>query len=152
MSASLLEQTTARSRPPGIRVLAFTCFLVGAYLLADGILAGVGAVSLASGRYFLGEYVNLGPAIYFIAAAAMALVGAGLLRGWRLFRRLAIIVAALLTATSLLPVSAAVTYFQIAPLALHGVKIVLAIMAIRYLLQPEAVDFFSGKSDRQSTG
>lgn len=148
MSTSLLEQASPRKRPTGIRILSTVCFLLAAYLLASGILVVPGTISLANGRYLLGEYVNLGPAIYFIAMAGMALVGIGLLRGWRLMRRVGIILAALFMATSLLPISAAVTYFQIAPLILHGVKIVLAIMAIRYLLQPEVVEFFSAKAGR----
>jgi hypothetical protein len=58
----------------------------------------------------------------------------------------------MLIATSLLPVSAAVTYFQIAPLLLHGIKVVLAIIAIRYLLQPDVVAFFTAKGEPRSTG
>jgi hypothetical protein len=152
MSATLLEDAPPRLRPSGIRILAIISFLLAGYLFLSGILVTIGAISLASGRYLLGEYVNLGPLIYFLAAVAMALLGIGLDRGWRLFRRLGIIIAALFMATSLLPVSAAVTYFQIVPLMLHGVKIILAIMAIRYLLQPEVVDFFSAKGVPRSTG
>ena len=151
MSATLLEPTPPRLRPSGIRILSVISFLIGAYFLVSAALVAIGAVSLASGRYFLGEYVNLGPAIYFIAAAVMTLLGVGLYRGWRLFRRLGIIVAALFMATSLLPISAAVTYFQIAPLVVHGVKIILAIMAIRYLLRSDVVEFFSAKGVPQST-
>jgi len=77
--------------------------------------------------------------------------GIGLHRGWRFFRRLAIVVAALLMATSLLPISAAVAYFQIVPLIIHGIKIILAVMAIRYLLQPAVVEFFSAKAVPRST-
>ncbi len=122
--------------------------MVAAYLFGSAILVIIGAISLANGRYLLGEYVNLGPAIYFLTSGLTVLLGIGLERGWKLFRRLAIIVAALFMATSLLPISAAVSYFQILPLVLHGVKIVLAIMAIRYLLQPEVVDFFSATGAR----
>ena len=135
MSAELLTDTCAVARPIGIRILSGASFLIAAYLFGSGILILLGAIPLASGRYFLGEYVNWGPALYFLVATGFAVLGVGLMRGWRSMRRLAIIAAALLVATSLLPISAAVTYFQIAPLVLHGVKIVLAIMAIRYLLQ-----------------
>jgi hypothetical protein len=148
MSADLLTDTSVIARPAGIRILGGASFVIAAYLFGAGILVMLGTIPLASGRYFLGEYVNWGPALYFIAPAAFALLGFGLIRGWRPMRRLGIIAAALLMATSLLPISAAVTYFQIAPLVLHGIKIVLAIMAIRYLLQPEVVDFFSAKAAR----
>lgn len=151
MTASLLQEPAPRTRPSGIRVLAIICFLLAAYLLGSGVLVLLAAIPLASGRYLLGDYVTMGPAIYFAAAVAFLLLGFGLLRGWRLFRRLAIVAAALLMATSLIPVSAAVTYFQIVPLILHGLKIILAIMAIRYLLQPEVVEFFNARSVPRST-
>lgn len=148
MSAALLTDTSSIARPFGIRILSGASFLIAAYLFGAGILVMLGAIPLASGRYFLGEYVNWGPALYFLVAAGFVVLGVGLIRAWRPMRRVGIIAAALLMATSLLPISAAVTYFQIAPLVLHGVKIVLAIMAIRYLLQPEVVDFFSAKAAR----
>jgi hypothetical protein len=34
---------------------------------------------------------------------------------------------------------------------IHGTKIIAAIIAIRYLLQPEVVDYFSAKSVRSAT-
>jgi sulfite exporter TauE/SafE len=89
--------------------------------------------------------VNWGPALYLVVGVALALLGTALNRGWRLARRTAIIGAAMLIATSLLPVSAAFTYFQIVPLILHGIKLVLAIMAIQYLLRPEVVEFFNAR-------
>lgn len=143
MATSLLNDPSPRVRPSGIRILAVVCFVLAAYLLASGILVTAGAVSLASGRYLLGDYATMGPVLYFGAAVVFGLLGFGLLKGWRFSRRAAIIVVALSMATSLLPVSAAVTYFQIGPLILHGAKIILAIMAIRYLLQAEVVEWFS---------
>jgi len=148
MSSTLLADPAPRTRPEGIRILAVICFLLAAYLLISAVLVLAGTLALASGRYLLGDFVTMGPLIYFAAGAVLALLGFGLLRGWRITRRLAIVVAALLMATSLLPVSAAVSYFQIVPLVVHGVKIVLTIMAIRYLLQPEVVEFFSAKGAR----
>lgn len=105
-----------------------------------------GVVPLASGRYLLGEYAIWGPVVYWLVAAVFVVVGVGLLRRWKVGRRLAIIAAALLMATSLLPISAAVAYFQILPLAIHGAKIILAVIAIRYLLQAEVVEWFSAAS------
>ena len=143
MAASLLDDPSPRVRPSGIRILAVVCFVLTVYLLVSGILVTAGAISFASGRYLLGDYATMGPVLYFAAAIVFALLGFGLLKGWRFSRRGAIVVAALLMATSLLPVSAAVTYFQIGPLILHGAKIILAIMAIRYLLLGEVVEWFS---------
>lgn len=151
MAAILFDNSSSHLRPSGIRILAIVCFLLAAYLFGSGVLVSIGSIPLASGRYLLGDYVTMGPVLYFAVAAASIVLGVGLLRGWRVIRRLAIIAAALLMATSILPISAAVTYFQIGPFLLHGAKIILAIMAIRYLLQPEVVEFFSAKGVRRST-
>jgi hypothetical protein len=146
-----VSEQNLRIRPQGIRILSGVCFLLAAYLFASGVLVAGGAISLSSGRYLLGEYVNWGPVLYLVVGVALALLGIALDRGWRVARRTAIIGAAMLIATSLLPVSAAFTYFRLMPLILHGIKVVLAIMAIRYLLQPEVVEFFSAKGAPQST-
>lgn len=138
-----LADTAPQARPEGIRILAVICFLIAGFLAVSGALVVAGTIPLASGRYLLGEYAIWGPALYWLVAAVLVILGFGLLRGWRLMRRLAIVVAALMIATSALPISAAVAYFQIAPLVVHGVKIILAVMAIRYLLQPEVVEWFS---------
>lgn len=150
-TAMAIGEQPIRIRPLGIRILAVVCFLLAAYLFASGVLVAGGAISLASGRYLLGEYVNWGPVLYFVVGVALALLGTALDRGWRVARRTAIIGAAMLIATSLLPVSAAFTPFQIVPLVLHGIKVVLAIMAIQYLLRQEVVEFFSARGVPQST-
>jgi len=150
MAAMLLDEPSPVARPNGIRILSATCFVLAVYLLVSGGLVAVGAMSLASGRYLLGDYATMGPVLYFGVAVVLAVLGIGLYKGWRIMRRLAIIVAALLMATSLLPVSAAVTYFQIGPLIFHGAKIILAVMAIRYLLQTEVVEWFSAGVPRST--
>ena len=137
-----LADTAPPARPGGIRILGVICFILAVYLALAGGLVSIGTLPLASGRYVLGEYAVWGPAIYWLVAAVFALVGVGLLRRWKLARRLAIVAAALMMATSVLPISAAVAYFQIMPLVVHGLKIILAVMAIRYLLQEEVVEWF----------
>jgi hypothetical protein len=138
-----LADMAPQARPNGIRILAIICFVITGFLAVSGGLVAVGTIPLASGRYLLGDYAIWGPALYWLVAAVFVLLGFGLLRRWRFARRLGIVVAALMVATSALPISAAVAYFQILPLAIHGVKIILAVMAIRYLLQPEVVEWFS---------
>ena len=146
MAVSLLRENTTVSRPQGIRILSGFCFILAAYLLTCGVLISLGTISMASGRYVLGDSVTMGPVLFFAVATASVLVAVGLYQGWRVMRRIAIILFALFLATSLLPISAAVTYWQLAPLAIHGVKVVAGIMAIRYLMQLEVVDFFSTKN------
>lgn len=93
----------------------------------------------------------MGPLIYFIVAALVASLGFALLRGWGWSRRVGVIAAGLLVAGSVMPVSAAVIYSQVAGIVIHGSKIILAIVIIRYLLQPEVVEWFNAKSDSRST-
>jgi hypothetical protein len=142
---SLFPDDQPQARPTGVRVIAITCFVLAVFLIADGLLIALGILPLASGRYVLGEYTTMGVLIYFVVAAVLVLLGVGLLRGWSFSRRLAIAAAALFLATSAIPVSAAVTYFQIMRIVIHGAKIIVAIMAIRYLLQAEVVEYFSGR-------
>jgi len=148
MSAAVKSNEEAQVRPGGITVLAVACFALGAYLACNGALVAAAVVSFASGRYLLGEYASLGPILYFVVAILLVVLGVGLLLGWRIVRRLTMVAAALLLATSVLPMSAAVAYFQIGPLAIHGLKIIVSVMAIRYLLQEEVVEYFTAKSAR----
>jgi hypothetical protein len=151
MLAALLADAVPRSRPSGVRVIAFVTFLIAAYLALDAILIMLGTLSLASGRYVLGDYATMGPLLFLVVAAALALLAVGLMKGWRQWRRFAVVAAALFFATAVLPVSAAFAYWQISGIIIHGGKIILAVLAIRYLLQPEVVEFFSAKSDQKST-
>jgi hypothetical protein len=117
--------------------------LLAAYLVLNGVLIQAGLLSLASGSYLLGEYSVMGPILYFAVAIALALIGVGLLRRWRLARRLAIVAAAFLVATAVVPISAAVIYFRIPGIAIQGLKIITAMVAIQVLLRREVVDWFS---------
>ena len=144
----LIQKNQARTLPAGIRIIAVVCFALAGYLVVNGVLVMAGIVSFTSGRHILGDYASMGPLLYFAVAIVLALLGAGLLRGWSFTRRLTIVAAAFLIATSVLPISAAVAYFQIVAIVIHGLKIIVTVMAIRYLLQPEVVDYFSAKSAR----
>lgn len=140
---SLFADTTPRVRPEGVRLLAAGCFALAAYLAANGLLVMAGVVSFASGTYVLGELVTMGPLLYFIVAVLLAGLGVALLKRWPWSRRLAVIAAGLLVAGSVMPVSAAVIYSQVAGIVIHGAKIILAIVIIRYLLQPEVREWFA---------
>lgn len=148
---SLFAPATPKVRPEGVRVLALCCFALAAYIAGNGLLVLLGNVSFASGTYILGELVTMGPLVYFLVAVLLAGLGFALLRRWRWSRRLAIIAAALLVAGSVMPVSAAVIYSQVVGMVIHGAKIVLAIVIIRYLMQPDVAEWFSARSGSQST-
>lgn len=144
----LVPSEEIRTRPAGVRVIAIASFAMATLLVLDAVLVTSGVFSLASGRYLIGEYTTMGPAIFFVVAGALIGLGIGLQRGWSFARRLAIVAAALFLATSALPLSAAVGYLQITGIVVHGGKIIVAIIAIRYLLQPEVVQYFSARSGR----
>ncbi len=146
--AALLTHPTPVIRPAGVRLIAVACFLLALYFLVSAALVNVGAVSFASTRYLLGEYAIMGPLLYLILAVVLSSLGLALDKGWSPARRLAIVAAGFLLATSLLPISAAMAYFQIVPLAIHGAKVIVAVMAIRYLLLGEVVEWFSARSGR----
>ncbi len=148
---SLFAESTPRTRPEGVRILGLGCLAAALYVAANAVLVLLGIVSFTSGTYILGELVTMGPLIYVIVAVLVAGLGFALLRGYRWSRRLAILAAALLVAGSVMPVSAAVIYSQVLGIVIHGAKIILAIVIIRYLMQPEVVEWFSAKSGSQST-
>jgi hypothetical protein len=143
LAMSILTEPGPRVRPQGVRWLGVACYALAAYLAGDGILVALGTVSFASGAYWLGGLETMGPLIYFIVAAALAALGFGLLRGWSLARRAAVIAAGLLVAGAVMPVSAAVVYGQVLGMMTQGVKIIAAIMVIRYLLLGDVVEWFA---------
>lgn len=143
MAISVVTDTGRRIRPAGVRVIALVCFGIGAYLFGNGVLISVGVMSLASGAYLLGEYSTMGPLIYLTVAMALAALGIALLRGWRWARRLAIVACALLVAAAVIPVSTAVIDGRVFAIFFHGLKIIAAIITIRYLLLSEVVDYFA---------
>jgi hypothetical protein len=151
MSASLLAEAGPRIRPNGIRNLAWGCFALAIYLVFNGLLVARGMVSFASGAYLLSGLETMGPAIYLLVACVLALLGFMLLRGWSIARRLAIIASALLLAGAMMPISSAVIYAHVFGIVIHGAKIIVAVMLIRYLLQPEVVDYFSAETGSPRT-
>jgi hypothetical protein len=148
---SLFTAPAPTVRPEGVRVLGLGCLALAAYVALNGLLVMLGKVSFASGTYIMGELVTMGPLVYFLVAALVAGLGFALLRGWRWSRRVAVIAAALLVAGSVMPVSSAVVYSQMVGIVIHGAKIILAIVIIRYLMQAEVVEWFTARSGSQST-
>src|SRR5512140_248151 len=145
---SILDEPQPRARPAGVRMISIVCFALAAYLVVNAALIVAGIVSLASGAYIVGEFSTMGPILYFLVACGLVGLGFALLKGWSLARRAAIIAAALLLATAVMPVSAAVIYGNISAMIIHGAKIIAAIIAVRYLLLPDVVDYFSARTSR----
>lgn len=142
MTTQLFPEPKERMRPGGVKAIAIVCLVLAAYLILNGALVVAGVLPLASGAYVLGEYSMMGPVLFLAVAVTLAVLGLGLLRGWNWTRRLTVVAAALLLATAVMPVSAAVIYFHPLAIAIHGAKIIAAIVAIRYLLLSEVVDYF----------
>jgi hypothetical protein len=143
MPISVVTDAIPHVRPAGVRVIALMCFGIGAYLLVNGVLISVGMMSLASGAYLLGDYSTMGPLVYLAVAVALIGLGISLLRGWRWARRLAVVACALLVAAAVIPVSTAVIDGRVFDIFFHGLKIIAAMVAIRYLLLSEVVDYFA---------
>jgi hypothetical protein len=143
---NLFREPAARVRPGGVRLLGWSCLAVAAYLAINGLLVLLGTVSFGSGAYLLGGLETMGPLIYFIVAVMVAALGYGLLRGWRWSRRVGVIAAGLVIAGTVMPVSAAVAYGQVLGMMIHGAKIIVAMMVIRYLLLGEVVEWFSSST------
>jgi hypothetical protein len=129
-------------------VIAIVCFALAAYLVGNAALILAGVVSLASGAYIVGEFSTMGPVLYFLVATALVGLGFALLKGWGLARRAGIVAAALLLATAVTPISAAVAYGNIPGMLIHGAKIIAAIVAVRYLLLSDVVEYFSARSSQ----
>ncbi len=146
MGSSLFAEAGPRVRPAGVRFLALACLALGIYIGINGLLVMVGTVSFASGAYLLGGMETMGSTIYFLVALVLTGLGFALFRGWRWSRRVAIMAAALLFAGAVMPVSSAVIDARILSIVTQGAKIIAAIVVIRYLLQPEVVDYFSAKN------
>lgn len=134
---------------------AWATLVLAAYLFVNGLLVLFGMVSFASGAYLLGGLETMGFVIYLlvalVVALALAILGLSLRKGWRWSRRVVILAAGFLIAGAVSPVSAAMIYSQVWEIAIHGAKIVLAIVIIRYFLQPEVVDYFTARNGSQST-
>ncbi len=130
---------------------AWATLVLAAYLFVNGLLVLFGMVSFASGAYLLGGLETMGFVIYLLVALALAILGLSLRKGWRWSRRAVIIAAGFLIAGAVSPVSTAMIYSQVWEIAIHGAKVVLAIVIIRYFLQPEVVDYFTARNGSQST-
>jgi hypothetical protein len=142
VTTQLFSEAKARTLPGGVKIIAIVSFLLAVCLVLNGLLIVGGLLPLASGSYIVGEYSMMGPVLFLSVSLVLTVLGVGLLRGWNWTRRLAVAAAALLLATAIMPVSAAVIYFHPIAIVIQGSKIIAAVVAIRYLLLSEVVDYF----------
>jgi hypothetical protein len=142
VTTQLFSEAKARTLPGGVKIIAIVSFLLAVCLVLNGLLIVGGVLPLASGAYIVGEYSMMGPVLFLSVSLVLTVLGVGLLRGWNWTRRLAVAAAALLLATAIMPVSAAVIYFHPIAIVIQGSKIIAAVVAIRYLLLSEVVDYF----------
>ena len=131
-------------RPEGVSAIAILFFAVAAYLAALGglMLFAPGSVSMRMGAPFLGGLELAGPFAFLLAAAAGALTGWGLLRMNNWARRAAALLA-LIGIVFLVPaVSSAVVSFNLVPLFLGGLGVIVRVIIAWYLYQRPVIDMF----------
>jgi len=108
------------------------------------VLTLAGTIPLAYGRYLVGPGMEiLGPLIFLIYAAAMAVTASGMLRLNNWARHVTIVVAALGVYFAVPAVSAAVISGELLPTIREGAQVILRIAAIWYLVQQPTRELFT---------
>lgn len=119
-------------------LIAIALFAIGLYLGCCGVLVMRGDIPLASGAVLLGGLETMGPAAFVIGACAALFTGYGLLKLQPWARRVTIVFAAALLVMSIPSASSAVADFRLAAVVRDGLKIIAAVIIMRYLyLEPE---------------
>jgi multidrug transporter EmrE-like cation transporter len=113
--------------------------LAAAYLLVVGLimLLRPGAVSMAAGAPLLGGLELAGPYMFLLVAAVAGVIGTGLLRLHNWARWIAIVLAATGVVFLLPTVSSAVVDFRIGNLAWGGLGMIVRVILVWYLSQPD---------------
>ncbi len=122
--------------------MASFCWLSAAFLVIAGLLTIFRIAPLRSGSFLLEGLELMGPVIFFLAAGASAFIGFALILRWPGARRLAILLFALFGFAAIPSISSAVTEFRWFVIATEGAKLLLSVLAIFYLMQPDVVDYF----------
>ena len=137
-------EMATKQRPLGITFIAGVEL---ALALAGVVVFGLtlaGTIPLAYGRYLVGPGMEiLGPLIFLIYAAAMAVTASGMLRLNNWARHVTIVVAALGVYFAVPAVSAAVISGELLPTIREGVQVILRIAAIWYLVQQPTRELFT---------
>ncbi len=130
-------------RPAGVSAIAAALFFVSGYIAVLGsiLLIAPGTISLSLGAPLLHGLELAGPYMFFLCAAAGAIVGFGLLRLNNLARRAAIMIA-LAGMIMLIPkVSADTADFSLR-FFLAGSMIIIRMMIVWYLWQSWTAEKF----------
>ncbi len=129
------------SRPKSVFVIACLCWLVAAYLAVTGILAAFGVQPLRSGAFLLEGFELMGPVIFFLTAVVTAAIGFALIKRLSFARRLAILLFALVGFAAIPALSSAVLEFRWLTLTAEGAKLLVCVLVIFELMQPDVVDY-----------
>lgn len=84
----------------------------------------------------------MGPLIFFLVAGTATTIGFALLRRWPGARRLAILLFALYAVAAIPSISSAVTEFRWFVIVTEGAKLLLSVLVIFYLMQPDVAAYF----------
>jgi hypothetical protein len=137
-------------KPAFIRGLSVLFALAAAFLAVTGsaILLESEMFSFRIGASLLGGFETAGPYAFLLGSALYALTAYGLwtLSNWA--RRTAIAIAAWGVFMAVPSASAAATEFNVLPLLLAGLPIIVRVVFIFYLMQTPIVDAFLHNSTR----
>lgn len=131
-------------RPRGVTVLAFSLAVVSASCVAFAVLVLLGSVPLSYGATLLGGGLEqLGPLALVLYGFLCVLLAWALWRGWRWSARIAIVLAAAGIAFAVPAVSSAVVDGRIGSVVREGLQIVVRVVVIYYLVQPQVKEWFA---------
>jgi hypothetical protein len=137
-------ERATKQRPMGITFIAGVELALALAGVVVFVLTLAGTIPLAYGRYLVGPGMEiLGPLIFLIYAAAMAVTASGMLRLNNWARHVTSVVAALGVYFAVPAVSAAVISGELLPTIREGVQVILRIAAIWYLVQQPTRELFT---------
>jgi len=132
--------------PAGITAIVGLCMLLAATSAVFAALILFGKVPLSSGTLLLaGGLEQRGPLAFVIYAALLLMVAVGLLRGWNLARRTAILLAVVGIVLAVPAISSAVVDSRLFAIAREGAQIIVRVLVVFYLTQEPVIAWFERK-------
>lgn len=129
-------------RPAGVSAIAGIFFIAAAACAAIATMTALGAWPLAWGRFFVGDLVTMGPAVFLVGAVSYAVIASGLLALKNWARRLAIVIAAVGLFFLVPVISSAVADLRLGAIAVNGAQIIVRVVVMWYLMQQNVADAF----------
>jgi len=141
---SLKSASPRQERPPGVFFIVGVCGLLAVISFVLALLLPAGQLPLSAGAFLVGGGMEqLGPAIFLLYGAVLAVLGTALWRRWKGARRAAIALAAVGVALAIPAVSSAVVDGRAFAIAREGLQIMVRVIVIFYLSQEPVKEWFA---------